>query len=94
MRCPAPGLLHGLAMAGFSALLVVLARDRFWLLAGVFSGFLLVAPVVATGPYAVSRALQCGEPANLATALAVWRPRDTRLVLFGLLLALAVWAGC
>lgn len=89
MRCPWPGLLHGLVMAGFGALLVVLARDRFWLLAGAFSGFLLVAPVVATSLYAVSRALQRGEPATLATALAVWRPRDTRLVLFGLLLALA-----
>jgi uncharacterized membrane protein len=92
MRCPLPGLVHGFAMALFGALLVALARDRFWLLAGAFSGFLLVAPVVATGLYAVSRELEQGRHATLATALASWRPRtrrDGRLVVFGLLLALA-----
>ncbi len=89
LRCPLPGLLHGLAMAGFGALLFALARDRFWLLAGAFSGFLLVAPLVATGLYAVSRELAAGRPASLRTAIAAWRPRDHRLVVFGLLLALA-----
>jgi uncharacterized membrane protein len=92
MRCPLPGLVHGLVMALFGAVLVALARDRFWLLAGAFSGFLLVAPVVATGLYAVSRELEQGRRATLATALASWRPRtrrDLRLVVFGLLLALA-----
>jgi uncharacterized membrane protein len=92
MRCPLPGLAHGLAMALFGAVLVALARDRFWLLAGAFSGFLLVAPVVATGLYAVSRELEQGRRATLATALTSWRPRtrrDGRLVVFGLLLALA-----
>jgi uncharacterized membrane protein len=92
MRCPLPGLEHGLAMALFGATLVALARDRFWLLAGAFSSFLLVAPVVATGLYAVSRELEQGRRATLATALASWRPRtrrDLRLVVFGLLLALA-----
>jgi uncharacterized membrane protein len=89
LRCPLPGLSHGLAMAAFGALLFVVAGDRFWLLAGAFSGFLLVAPIVATGLYAVSRAMARGEPASLKTALAAWRPRDSRLVVFGLLLALA-----
>ena len=89
MRCPLPGLLHGAAMALFGAALLWLARDRFWLLAGAFSGFLLVAPVAATGLYAVSRALQQGEHPGIVTALSIWRPRDGRLVLFGLLLALA-----
>ena len=89
MRCPLPGLLHGLATAVFGALLLALAGDRFWLLAGAFSGFLLVAPVLATGLYAVSRAMQQGQPASLATALAIWRSNDGRLMLFGVLLALA-----
>ncbi len=89
LRCPLPGIVHGLAMSGFGALLMLLAGDRFWLLAGAFSGFLLVAPLVATGLYAVSRALERGAPAGLGTALAAWRPRDRRLVVFGLLLALA-----
>jgi uncharacterized membrane protein len=89
MHCPLPGLLHGLVAAAFGALLVALARDRFWLIAGAFSGFLLVAPLLATGLYAVSRALEAQQPAGLAGALAAWRPRDSRLVRFGLLLALA-----
>ena len=89
VRCPVPGLLHGLALAVFGALLIALAGQRFWLLAGAFTGFLLVAPVLATGLYAVSRALERGRPAGLAVALAAWKPRDSRLITFGLLLALA-----
>jgi uncharacterized membrane protein len=89
MRCPLPGLVHGLAAALFGGALLYVARDRFWLLAGSFSGFLLVAPLVATGLYAVSRQLEKRQPAGLGTALAAWRPRDDRLVVFGLLLALA-----
>ena len=89
LRQPVPGLLHGLATAVFGALLVALAHDRFWLLAGAFSGFKRVAPVVATGLYAISRGLERQQPVGLADALATWRPRDGRLVLFGVLLALA-----
>lgn len=89
VRCPGPGLAHGLLVAAFGALLVAAARDRFWLLAGAFSGFLLVAPVVVTGLYAVSRALERDRPTGLLDALRAWKPRDGRLVLFGLLLALA-----
>ncbi len=88
-RCPGPALLHGAALALFGATLLWMARDEFWLLAGAFSGFLLVAPVLATGLYAISRALTRGEAAGLRTAANAWRPRDGRLVAFGLLLALA-----
>ena len=87
--CPVPGLLHGLAAALFGALLLWLARDRYWLLSGAFSGFLLVAPLLATGLYAVSRELEGGRKACLRTAVRTWRPRDHRLVAFGALLALA-----
>ncbi len=89
VRCPLPGLLHGLATALFGALLFWAARERFWLLAGAFSGFLIVAPLVATGLYNVSRALERGRPAGLGSALAAWRPDDARLVTFGVLLGLA-----
>ncbi len=89
VACPLPGLLHGLVLAVFGGLLFWHARHQFWWLAGAFSGFLLVAPVLATGLYAVSRALERGEPANLGTALSAWTPRDHRMVVFGLLLALA-----
>jgi uncharacterized membrane protein len=58
-------------------------------LAGAFSGFLLVAPVLATGLYAVSRELQRDGRSSLRTAVAAWQPSHWRLVVFGLGLALA-----
>ena len=88
-RCPLPGLAHGAAVALFGALLISLAGSQFWLLTGAFTGFLLVAPIVATGLYAVSRALERGDRPTLLDALRVWRPNDGRLVVFGLLLAFA-----
>ena len=88
-RCPLPGLLHGLAAALFGGVLLWLAGDRFWLIAGAFSGFLIMAPLLARGLYAVSRALERGEKAGLADALATWHPRHVRLIGFGLLLSLA-----
>ena len=92
VRCPLPGLLHGLALALFGGTLLILARDRFWLLSGAFTGFLLVAPVLATGLYAVSRALEAGQRADLSVAVAAWKPggrQAGRLMVFGLLLAVA-----
>lgn len=86
---PLPGLLHGALIAGFGLLLLALARERFWLLAGAFSGFLIVAPILATGLYVVSRALAVGRRARLSEVLGLWRSGDARLVRFGLLLAMA-----
>jgi uncharacterized membrane protein len=47
----------------FGGLIIAVAHDRFWPLAGALSGF-LVAPVLATSLYALSRALERGEPAS------------------------------
>lgn len=88
-RNPLPGLVHGLLIAAFGALLLWTARDRFWLLAGAFSGFLIVAPILATGLYAVSRSHQNGRQVGLGEVFALWRSGDGRLVRFGLLLGLA-----
>jgi uncharacterized membrane protein len=95
-RAPWPGLSHGLTLALFGALVFGLLHRHFWLLAGAFSGFMLVAPVLATGLYAVSRALERGESASAAhtmrVAIAAWWPRGAqarRLMRFGLGLALA-----
>jgi uncharacterized membrane protein len=96
LRAPWPGLSHGLTLALVGAVIFALLHDRFWALAGAFSGFLLVAPVLATGLYAVSHALERGEPATAAhtmrTAVAAWWPRGAqarRLMRFGALLCLA-----
>jgi len=88
-RNPLPGLAHGLLLTVFGWLLLWVARDRFWLLAGAFSGFLIVAPVLATGLYSISKAGQRGKRAGLRSVIALWRSGDGRLVRFGLLLGLA-----
>ena len=89
VRCPGAGVLHGAACAAFGGVLFALFHQRFWWLAGAFSGFLIVAPIVATGLYRISRELERGRPGSMALALAAWHPRDGRLVRFGLLLGLA-----
>lgn len=92
---------HGLAVALFGGVLLAMAHHRFWLLAGALSGFLVVAPVLATSLYALSRALERGEPANAALVRRTWLDWQNShpakwgdhdywcLVQFGALLALA-----
>ncbi|MDZ7862210.1 DUF2189 domain-containing protein [Acidovorax sp.] len=63
---------HGLAMTVLGAAIMAVAHNRFWLLAGALSGFLVVAPVLATSLYALSRALERGESANLGVVLKTW----------------------
>jgi uncharacterized membrane protein len=93
-------LLHGVLMALGGALMFGLAREHFWFLAGAFSGFLLVAPILATSLYALSCALERGEPTGMAIVLRTWlnwhdgaiQPwghTHWRLVQFGVLLAAA-----
>jgi uncharacterized membrane protein len=91
IRCPLPGLVHGLAIAGFGLVLAAFGHRAFWGLSGAISAFLLVAPILATGLYAISAAIERGERPVLRTALAAWRPRAGRgrLILFGVLLAAA-----
>lgn len=63
---------HGLALTLFGAAIFAVAHHRFWLLAGALSGFVVVAPVLATSLYALSRALERGEAANLGVVLKTW----------------------
>jgi len=63
---------HGVAIAVCGALIMAIAGPRFWLLAGAFSGFFVVAPVLATSLYSMSRALERHEPADLNLVLKTW----------------------
>lgn len=83
---PMVGLMHGVAMGAFGGLMLLLAWDRFWVLAGALSGFLMVAPILSTGLYAVSRDLLRNEAVGWHTVWRVWASLDGRLVRFGVLL--------
>lgn len=63
---------HGLALTALGALIFAVAGQRFWLLAGALSGFLVVAPVLATSLYALSRALEQKQAANMGVVLKTW----------------------
>lgn len=91
---------HGLAITAFGWAILAVAHHRFWLLAGALSGFLVVAPVLATSLYALSRALEQRQEANLGVVLKTWLNWQNShfnkwgndywcMVQFGALLALA-----
>jgi len=71
-RCGWISFAHGLVLALVGAAILTVAHDRFWLLAGALSGFLVVAPVLATSLYALSRALERGEKADASVVLKTW----------------------
>ena len=91
---------HGLAITAFGGAILAVAHHRFWLLAGALSGFLVVAPVLATSLYALSRALEQRQESNLGVVLKTWLNWQNShfnkwgndywcMVQFGALLALA-----
>lgn len=86
---PMPGLIHGFMLTAFGGMLLWALSDWFWVLAGAFSGFLIVAPILATGLYQVSRGASLGRKVDIFEVMALWKSGDGRLVRFGLLLGLA-----
>ena len=99
-RCGWLSFAHGLVLTLVGWVILLVAHDRFWLLAGALSGFLVLAPILATSLYALSRALERGEAANLGVVQSTWltwqRAHRNKwgndywcLVQFGALLALA-----
>lgn len=65
-------LIHGFALTLAGRFIVAVAHHRFWLLAGALSGFLVVAPVLATSLYALSRALEREEKIGFGLILKTW----------------------
>lgn len=91
---------HGAALACVGVLIVGLGYQHFWWLAGALSGFMVVAPVLATSLYALSRAIERGEPPSLQVVFKTWLNWQNShfnkwgndywcMVQFGTLLALA-----
>lgn len=98
-RAPLLSTMHGLILTFLGSCIAWIAHDRFWLLVGSLSGFMVVAPVLATSLYAMSRALEKGETVDFRLLLNTWTQWQLRLrhepdsywslIRFGLLLGLA-----
>jgi len=94
-RAGLASLIHGVIVALGGLLALMLAMRHWQLLPGVFSGFLLVGPILATGLYALSRRLDQGERAGFRDVLAAWRCGCRPFVLMGLMLVAfgTVWVA-
>lgn len=98
-QSPLLSMMHGLVLALLGGLITWVAHDRFWLLAGSVSGFMVVAPVLATSLYAMSRAMERGEKVDFQLLINTWTQWQMglrhepdsywSLIRFGLLLGLA-----
>ncbi len=98
LHCGWISWVHGLVLSLSGMVLVAVFYRHFWLLSGALSGFLLVAPILATSLYALSRARERGEKTDLRVVLKTWLNWQRLdkwgneywcLVQFGALLALA-----
>lgn len=88
-RAPRLGLLHGLIFLVGAVAIGTLGWRHGGLLAGAFSGFLLMAPVLCTGLYEMSRRIGRGERPGAGDVIAVWVRGGPAMVRFGLLMAAA-----
>jgi uncharacterized membrane protein len=98
-QAPLLSMMHGLVLAVLGGFITLLAHDQFWLLVGYLSGFMVVAPVLATSLYAMSRAMERGETVNFDLLVQTWTQWQLKLshqpdsywslIRFGLLLGLA-----
>ena len=92
-------LAHGLILILIGAAIWGVGHNRFWLMAGALSGFLVMGPIVATSLYAISRALERGEATDIGLIRRTWTQWQSChatgrggywcMVKFGALLALA-----
>ena len=88
-RQPFASLFYGVAIAVAGAVILLVTARLPYLFTAAVSGFLLVAPMLATGLYELSRRYLAGEPAPLLESMLAWRRNPSGLIGFGLLSLLA-----
>jgi len=84
---PLASLLHGIVAAIGGLAILWLGSQAWLLLPGALSGFVLVAPILATGLYELSRRRAAGETPTLNHVFAAWRRGTRPLIGIGIILA-------
>lgn len=92
--CPVASLFYGLCFALAGYLIAWSLQGQPQYLAAAVAGFLLLAPALSIGIYALSRRRERGEPCALAPTLTAWRANMANIGLFSLVLLVIfiVWA--
>lgn len=94
-RAPRQGLVYGAFVFAVSAAVTLLAwrLGSYVLVLAMLSGFIFVAPLLATGLYSISRQLQRGETPSLRRSLKRmrWALRDALIFALVLLVIFLVW---
>ncbi len=91
-RQPAASLFYGVCVALAGAVILAVTAQLPYLFNVAVTGFMLVAPVLATGLYELSRRYLAGEAAPLAASMRAWQRNPAGLLGFGLLSLLAMTA--
>lgn len=86
-------LFYGFVFTITGLIIHIVYAERYWLLAGLTTGFFLLGPFLATGLYDLSRRMENGEPPALIPTLTAWRTNFANIFLFTLLLlsTLFIW---
>ncbi|MGB0515227.1 MAG: DUF2189 domain-containing protein, partial [Wenzhouxiangellaceae bacterium] len=88
-------LIYGLVVFGISALVSLAAwrLGSYVLMLAMLSGFIFIAPLLATGLYSISRQLGRGEPPSIRRSYARMRItlRDALVFALVLLVIFLVW---
>lgn len=83
-------LAYGAFIAAFGVTLLALSWGATYLVPAFTGGFLLVAPFVAIGLYAISAQIERRESVDVARAMSAWRHNAGSIGLFGLMLTLSL----
>jgi uncharacterized membrane protein len=90
MAAPQVSLAYGalFVIGGLLLTAALWSLDWLYLALPLGAGFLLVAPVLATGLYEVSRQIEAGRRPRFSDAVQAWRARPGSLAVMGLVLML------
>jgi len=95
-KSPLQSLMYGIAVFLISLMISFAAwqAGNVYVLAALLSGFIFMGPLIAIGPYSISKQLQSKQSASLLETLRLEKQSISHLMIFAviLLVVLLVWA--